>query len=136
MKYSNILLPVAYEEDLHISDVMEIAKSLLAPGGKITLLHVIDPPPAYVMSYIPPDIMSTNKSKVQAAMEAALSGVKSADAITVEGQPGRKIVDYAGREGIDLIVLRSHHPGIGDIVWGSTAAYVVRHADCSVHVLR
>ncbi|WP_170501927.1 universal stress protein, partial [Ruegeria atlantica] len=38
--------------------------------------------------------------------------------------------------GIDCIVLASHKPGMKDFFLGSTAALVVRHARCSVHVLR
>ena len=36
----------------------------------------------------------------------------------------------------DCVVIASHRPGLQDYLLGSTAARVVRHAACSVHVLR
>ena len=54
----------------------------------------------------------------------------------VEGHAGRSIVDYAEKNGVDLIVIASHRPGLQDFFLGSTAARVVRHAQCCVHVLR
>jgi nucleotide-binding universal stress UspA family protein len=33
-------------------------------------------------------------------------------------------------------VIASHRPGMADLLIGSTAAQVVRHAPCAVHVLR
>lgn len=39
-------------------------------------------------------------------------------------------------EGVDLVIMNSHHPELRDYVLGSNAAQVVHHADCSVFVLR
>lgn len=54
----------------------------------------------------------------------------------VEGQAGRTIVDVAVENDIHCIVIASDKLGISDIFLGSTAAKVVRHAKCSVHVIR
>jgi universal stress protein F len=54
----------------------------------------------------------------------------------ISGHAGRVIVDYASTNEIDCIIVASHRPGIGDFFLGSTAARVVRHANCSVHVIR
>lgn len=56
--------------------------------------------------------------------------------VVVEGHSGRTILDYAEETGSDLIVIASHRPGMGDMLMGSTATQVVRHAKCAVHVLR
>ncbi len=37
---------------------------------------------------------------------------------------------------VDCIVIGSHKPGLSDYLLGSTAARVVRHAPCAVHVYR
>ena len=37
---------------------------------------------------------------------------------------------------VDLIIIASHKPGLQDYFLGSTAARVVRHASCSVLVVR
>ena len=38
--------------------------------------------------------------------------------------------------GADLIVMGSHRPELADYLLGANAAKVVRHADCSVMVVR
>ena len=48
----------------------------------------------------------------------------------------KKILETAEDEGADLIIIASHQPGIQDYFLGSTAARVVRHAQCSVLVTR
>ena len=58
------------------------------------------------------------------------------DNLVVDGHSGRTILDYAADAGSDLIVIASHRPGMGDLLMGSTATQVVRHAKCAVHVLR
>jgi nucleotide-binding universal stress UspA family protein len=46
------------------------------------------------------------------------------------------ILEAADRVGADLIVLSSHRPGIADYLLGANATRVVRHATCSVLVVR
>ena len=54
----------------------------------------------------------------------------------IKGHSGRSIVDVAKDIHADCIVIGSHKPGLIDYLLGSTAARVVRHAPCAVHVLR
>ena len=56
--------------------------------------------------------------------------------VVVDGHSARTILDYAEEHGVDCIVMASHRPDITDYFLGSTAARVVRHAACAVHVLR
>ena len=46
------------------------------------------------------------------------------------------VVDFAAEMKADCIVMGSHKPGLADYLLGSTAARVVRHAPCAVHVMR
>ncbi|MBT8474881.1 MAG: universal stress protein, partial [Alphaproteobacteria bacterium] len=46
------------------------------------------------------------------------------------------ITEYADSHGCDCIIIMSHQPGLQDYFLGSTAARVVRHAHCAVHVMR
>jgi nucleotide-binding universal stress UspA family protein len=52
------------------------------------------------------------------------------------GHTYKVILDVADEKEVDLIVIASHRPGFQDYYLGSTAAKVVRHANCSVHVVR
>ena len=77
--------------------------------------------------------------KMLVAAREALGKEVGADDVNIEvvvGHPGRTITDYADENGIDCIVIASHQPGLQDYFLGSTAARVVRHAHCAVHVLR
>ncbi len=56
---------------------------------------------------------------------------------TRTGDPGLVITDYATEIGAGLIVIPSHgYHGLKRLVLGSVAERVIRHADCSVLVLR
>ncbi len=53
-----------------------------------------------------------------------------------KGPVTAEILDCADELGADLIVIGSHRPGLKDYLLGSTAARVVRHAECPVYVDR
>ena len=52
------------------------------------------------------------------------------------GAVGSGILDMAREIDADLIVLASHRPGAKDYLIGANAVHVVRHAPCSVLVVR
>ena len=56
--------------------------------------------------------------------------------IVAEGKIYREILSAAKAIEADLIVMGSHHPELKDYLLGPNAARVVRHADCSVMVVR
>jgi nucleotide-binding universal stress UspA family protein len=56
--------------------------------------------------------------------------------IVGEGRIYREILSAARAIEADLIVMGSHHPELKDYLLGPNAARVVRHADCSVLVVR
>ena len=54
-----------------------------------------------------------------------------------QGDPGEAIVDAAGSEAVDLVVVGSHGRGsMGRLLIGSVSDHVVRHAPCPVLVVR
>lgn len=134
--YETILVPVALDHDTHLAEVLAIARALKAEGGTITALTVVEEVPAYVSQYLPEGQEAKTRDEVRAGLSALLEGAGDIEARVVTGHAGVTIVDYATRHGVDLIVMASHRPGLQDYFLGSTAARVVRHAPCSVHVLR
>ena len=56
--------------------------------------------------------------------------------IVAEGKIYREILNAAKTAQADLIVMGSHHPELKDYLLGPNADKVVRHADCSVLVVR
>jgi len=59
------------------------------------------------------------------------------DFLVWEGDPGEAIIDAAGAEGADMIVVGSHGRGtVGRFLIGSVSDHVVRNALCPVLVVR
>ncbi len=134
--YSNILVPVAASDKTDFETPVRIAQSLADEGAKITLVHVFETLPAFVAQQVPSDILEANRKETRANMDAAAAAVPGGQVALLEGSPGRTITDYVSDHGVDLVVMASHRPGMGDILWGSTAGFVVRHVPCAVHVVR
>lgn len=134
--YSHILVPVAYDHDNDQGQPLDIARRLCREGGKVTFLHVMEEIPSYAINYMPDDFRDEARESIHADLAQRAAGFPSAEARVVMGHSGRAIVEFAEEHGVDLIVMNSHRPGIGDFFLGSTAARVVRHAQCSVHVIR
>jgi nucleotide-binding universal stress UspA family protein len=57
-------------------------------------------------------------------------------AIVANGTIYEEILRVAGEIGCDVIVMASHRPELKDYLLGPNAARVVRHANCSVLVVR
>lgn len=133
--YNTILLPLALDQG-HGRRSMELARELRSEGGKIIAVHVIDKIPSFANYYI----SSENEEKIQQAAKEAIAerigNEKDAEAVVLSGHPGRTITDYAEKVGADCIIVGSHKPDMKDFFLGSTAARIMRYAQCSVHVLR
>lgn len=134
--YRNILVPIAADHDPKTGAALDIARALAGEGAKITALTVVEEVPGYILNQLPEGQMAKTCDEVETGLKAELGGVKDVTPVVVEGHSARTILDYAGEQGVDLIVIASHRPDISDYFLGSTAARVVRHAQCAVHVLR
>lgn len=134
--YKSILVPIAPDHERDIKGAIELAEILRDKGGKITLLSVIDTIPAYVMQQLPDDQMTKNVVAAKVKLQEDADGHKNTDIQVVIGHSANSVLEYAEKNGIDCIIVASHRPGYQDYFLGSTAARVVRHATCAVHVLR
>lgn len=134
--YSNILIPVVFGEGRDHAQAEVIAKHLASDGARITLLHVMEQLPVYAAEYIPSELVAGSRERVGARLQVMASEIPNCQSALIEGPTGRSITDYAQENNIDLIVMPSHQPALSDILLGSTAAWVTRHAKCAVHVIR
>lgn len=134
--YDNILVPVSFEENRDSHGALEIAKAIRAEGGKLTLLHVMEAVPGYALTYVPEGFHEDMRKSVEEELGKMIEGVENAEVQVVDGHSGRTICDYAADNDKDCIVIASHRPGMQNLLLGSTATQVVRHAKCAVHVLR
>jgi universal stress protein F len=134
--YKNILVGIALDHAPGNSQAFDVARALRQPGAKITALHVIEELPSYVVAQIPENVLLDRRPQALSELKAELGGVKDVTPAVVYGHAGRTLVEYAAEHGVDCIVIASHRPGLQDYFLGSTAQQVVRHAGCSVHVIR
>lgn len=134
--YTSILVPILFD-DSHDSDAsFRAALALADEGASFTVLHVMESIPTYVANEISSDILANSRQEMQDALAKAAEALPGAKTELVSGHAGRTILDYADQHGIDCIVIASHLPGLSNLLLGSTADRVVRHAKCSVHVIR
>ncbi len=134
--YKNILVPVAVDHDPETERALTVARLLKDEGGRITLLTVLEAVPEFIMNQLPEGQLEHNRDEMKKGLSEDMAGADDVDIAVVSGHAGRTILDFAGEQGIDCIVMNSHRPDLTDYFLGSTAARVVRHARCAVHVLR
>jgi nucleotide-binding universal stress UspA family protein len=134
--YSNVLVALSLEHGIS-EQALSTARALLSPGGRITAAHIHEPPNKQIMYYMEQNVTEKSRARAETSLAERLQGEGDVQSVILESQSaGRAITEYANTHGIDCIVLASHKPGMKEFFLGSTAALVVRHAHCSVHVLR
>jgi nucleotide-binding universal stress UspA family protein len=139
--YKSILVPVDLS-DLEIAAPAIKAAVQLAEwtGAKLRLINVQQILPATYMDYVPPEFDAQQREWADAEMKAvhakvALPPERVSIVIRIGGiYP--EILAEAEEWGADLIVIGSHRPAMSTYLLGSNAKTVVRHAKCSVLVVR
>jgi universal stress protein F len=137
--YDTILIAAALSDEGRVTRAMiDKARGLLNPGGRIVLVHVLDEIPKYAAAHVPRAQLSEHQRKVRDKLDALAAGVEgvTTEVVVRSGTPSVGILGTATEKKADLIMIASHKPGLSDYLIGSTAARVVRHAETSVLVLR
>jgi universal stress protein F len=134
--YKNILIPAILDK-LHDTQASYlVARALAGADTTFTVLHVIEAIPEYVASQIPGDVLDGARHETEHALKQSAAALPGAKTHLAYGHAGRFILDFAHENNFACIIMASHRPGLEDYFLGSTAARVVRHARCSVHVIR
>ncbi len=120
----------------HGAAALDLARRLRDEDGSIIALHVLEPVPGFASYYLPPDHETEVRKTAESAIRDRVGEQADAEVVVLSGHPGSTITEYAEEIGADCIIVGSHKPELQDYLLGSTAARVVRHAPCSVHVLR
>ncbi len=134
--YNNIIVALSLEHG--ISELaLNAAHALASEGGSITAAHVHEPPNSSILLYLDEDAVEKTHLQAESRLIERVKKESHVTPVLLEGQSaGRIITEYAYSNKADCIVIASHQPGMKDFFLGSTAARVVRHAHCAVHVLR
>lgn len=135
MLYRKILVPMALDHGLS-EHMLEVARALSAEGAEIIGLHVYEAPQGSVAAYLDENVVKEAIASAKQQLVERTGGLENVTTDLVVGHTYRSIIDYAAQHDVDCIVMGSHKPGLSDFFLGSTAARVVRHARCAVHVYR
>ena len=121
------------------------AEVALCSGSKVVLLEVTVPPGAVVQPLIG-YYRATPLEKIQRDGEVAGEYLQRVakrlrrkrlhvECVTLPGDPGKTIVNYAAQNDIDLIALGTHgHSGLGRLIFGSVADFVLKHSELPILV--
>jgi nucleotide-binding universal stress UspA family protein len=124
--------------------IEKIAQQFRCEKGEVRILHVLQPvslsaPPQMAAGYAPELEALAKPAKdllARAAKSLTDAGFKT-ETLLREGDIRETILDTAQEWKADLIVMGSHsHRGARRFLLGSVAESVVRHAPCSVEVVR
>ncbi len=93
-----------------------------------------------VGSYFSADVEKKALEHARKALHEAVADILGSDSgvqhVIEHGNAYEKILATANKLGATLIVIGAHKPDFHDYLLGPNAARVVRHSNCSVHVVR
>jgi len=135
--YKTILVPIDLSDSEKSKPMIKIARMMGGKDARIILVTVVEDIPTYVASQVPFEILKNTRKHAGEELQALASaaGIKP-DIEVRSGAAHNAILDVAQKLEADLIIVGSHKPGLQDYLLGSTASRIVRHAICSVLVVR
>ncbi len=141
---SKVLVPIDFSD--YSKSALKYAVSFVKYfGAELILVYVVEPviyPPDFSMGQIaiPSADLDMDKRAIDELEKLAMQEIPSAikvKSIVKTGKPFVEIIETAGEENVDLIIIATHgHTGMEHILFGSTAEKVVRKAPCPVLTLR
>jgi nucleotide-binding universal stress UspA family protein len=140
--YRDVLVAVDLEDETDFARTLPAAVHECQTAG--ARLHVLTVMPSFGMSIVGQFFPKNYEREMSAALLAALrekvdsrlpEGLACGH-IVGEGSVYEEVLRVAGEVGADLIVIGAHRPELSDYLLGPNAARVVRHAKCSVLVVR
>ena len=139
--FQRILVPVDLTDPEFAKPAVETAASLAhACDAELRLIHVMPATPTLLTKFVPADFDTQQMRSAKEALDivAGEIGLPQRLVSTTVSQGGvyHEILEEAASIGADLIVMSSHQPAMKTHLLGSNAAYVVRHASCSVLIVR
>ena len=122
------VLPIAFDQARHA-------------GAEVHVMTVVEPVQMSTPGVPSPEEISRQlQAATRERLEALLQGQDTAAVdlrlVVAEGNVHREILRVAEEIGADLIIMASHRPDLRTYLLGAHAARVVRHATCSVYVVR
>jgi len=139
--FHSIVVPVDLAEiDLARPAIEQAAQLVRESGGRMTLVNVVPIMPVMMMDTVPVSYEAEIAEKAKASLAELAATVdlpaSQIGAVVRIGGIQHEILAVVKEESADLILLGSHEPHLSTYLLGSNATAIVRHAHCSVLVLR
>ncbi|MGX1496076.1 universal stress protein [Roseibium aggregatum] len=139
--FKKILVPVDPAETGFAAEALAKASQFARDyGSKIHLMAVCPEVQSFVASQLPEGWQKREfeeTSKILDTIAGDLDVPEGTVDLTVRmGSVYHEVIEEAERASCDLVLMTSHKPGLSTYFIGSNAAHIVRHAPCSVMVLR
>jgi len=146
--YKKILAPLDGSElsECSLEHLKAVASGCQVPEA--VLLYVIEPIEEEYTHYryhgIPEEVFDQAVKDAEAYAKDYIAKVADrmkkegivVDTVIVRGRPAEEILEYAGKNGVDLIVLSTHgRSGISRWAFGSVTDRVLRHSNVPVLVI-
>ncbi len=134
----SVLVGVDFSEASHLAlnQGRSLAEKLDVP---LTAMHVLQlPPPLLPEVQLPlpdPDWTQDMERRAREQLELWVEGIPKVEALVRWGNPAEELVSAANPNTL-LVVAQVGHSTWERLLFGSTAARVVRHAPCDVLVVR
>jgi universal stress protein A len=142
MQIRKLLCPVDFSPASRVA-LLEAVDLARRNEAKLTIAHVMTPVPVSVpeplldTTYVARMYEDIDRELGAWRTEAESMGVRVVEARRLEGTPWDAITETARTGGHDVIVMSTHgRTGLEHALIGSVAEKVVRHAPCSVLVVR
>jgi universal stress protein A len=143
MLVQHVLVPIDFSNtaDRALEYALALAQQLQA---RLTLLHVLHLTPLAMgdmTTGVPVTALDALETEAHQLLQASLDRVQHAglqgDCLLVQGTPTHTIVETAGEQEVDLIIMGTHgRTGLAHVLLGSVAEHVIRQAPCPVLVMR
>jgi nucleotide-binding universal stress UspA family protein len=139
--YKTILVPVDLGELAMAQPALDRAVALAAAsGGTVRLIAVRSIVPVTYMEFVPASFDEGQQLEAETKLAEVAAGVplppERVSAVVRLGSVYAEVLEEAEKTGADLIVVGSHRPTMATYLLGSNASTIVRHARCSVLVVR
>ena len=139
--FKTILVPVDLGEIEAAQPAIDKAVELATGAeGSIRLIYVRAIVPMTYMEFMPPAFDEEQQGDSEKKLAELAASVKlpaeRVSAVVRLGSVYNEVLDEAEKTGADLVVIGSHRPPMATYLLGSNAATIVRHAKCSVLVVR
>jgi len=139
--YRKILIPIdTAETALSEPGIAFAARLITATNGNVRLVHVFPELPSVLQELLAPHVVASQEDAAEKKLQdlAAHSNFPSGrfSHTLRTGSVYAEVLAEAEDWEADLIIIGSHSPSMSTYLLGSNAQKIVRHANCSVLVVR